>query len=1076
MATITIDEGHSLDDSFATASTLYSPSHDTSAFSTLDALDLPDLLVGFDDKIIHELTLELPGTTSTIDAPILREGDVLVTEPLSRKKLFEHLTLTDTHLIRSRSQHKITPSSTSFRSHASIKDEAEMQISLEDVVAAHKTGDLQSTLEIWYIDSAGRPRSFQTQFQSLEECDTWLATVHSVTNFSRRLEKSTMEYITTKLQDCLDYDPDFHSRLASEVCYLVIGAHKVHLIPLEIISYTPMLDHGFTSNGILTIVSMSERPDATFTLGFRQPFREESTQWLSSLASSTIISALEARLAALRPYYRYHSLTINGDTPLVAQPLPSPAAECGEDEVFVRTLVAYSAAYGVNTSNICYSIEYEAGSPPCFRLQPPAETNAYTALELLAILRALRYDETFGAISFADISLDSLRGLYDNYGHDADASKDYDGVILQFTEEGRLTVLSEELRALALHSSTLTRLDLSRALSPTPGARPGKGCDIARALFPVCKRQLTNIDWIVLTGNQLSAADLDYIVDAASSEESQIRGLELGHCGLTSFDVDLIMSSLRAQADTLEVLDLSGSVGRSRFGDLREPMEHLKYIRKLVLSDVSYAEDKGFSLCGNTLRNWRLEELDLRNTQLGRQVVTTLQEYLASPNSHTLRDLQLDNCGLTDEDAATFMAHMMGHSGKARSLHIHLSGNQLFRGSNGLIDAVRQSKTPTHLTLRCIAFPDESVFRDLINAVRVNTSLEYLDISSCSLPQAIGLDVTVALREMLADNTALRYLDISGSITCLDSVCLGVGLNEALLGLTGNKTLETLKIERQQLGVQGAIALSSVLTENNHLRSLHCANNDFTLQSLKVLSDALAVNETLIELPLATKDREACIHKLLAAARPQDTLSQIPTRTSQPPSPAHRLSFRKTMASVTGYTVTRLSRSSSAASSLQRFSAPPNSPMSEICPPTSYSSTADGGSDTDLQSTIKSLKDEWDLHLARIKLCLQHNRDLAQGLLSNAELYRRSSSARREAHPDTRQSYFVFMKPVEFEGLDSKATDRPVKQVTVMEFLQEMDSAPALSKPETQPTVKQVQLPACNRKNRMSIMPLKIRW
>jgi hypothetical protein len=79
--------------------------------------------------------------------------------------------------------------------------------------------------------------------------------------------------------------------------------------------------------------------------------------------------------------------------------------------------------------NIQYAVDWEAEDAPEFRLFSPANTANYSLLELLAIMRALRYNESFHSISFRDINLHSMHGLYDSYGKDHIASTNRAGML-----------------------------------------------------------------------------------------------------------------------------------------------------------------------------------------------------------------------------------------------------------------------------------------------------------------------------------------------------------------------------------------------------------------------------------------------------------------------------------------------------------------------------------------------------------------------------------------------------------------------------------------------------------------------
>lgn len=78
---------------------------------------------------------------------------------------------------------------------------------------------------------------------------------------------------------------------------------------------------------------------------------------------------------------------------------------------FKRTLDAYLAAY--HCDDVDWEINWKTRFAPEFRLLP-AKRGAYSTLQLLAVLRALRYNDYFNSLSFRDIDLSVLCGLQDN--------------------------------------------------------------------------------------------------------------------------------------------------------------------------------------------------------------------------------------------------------------------------------------------------------------------------------------------------------------------------------------------------------------------------------------------------------------------------------------------------------------------------------------------------------------------------------------------------------------------------------------------------------------------------------------
>ena len=157
--------------------------------------------------------------------------------------------------------------------------------------------------------------------------------------------------------------------------------------------------------------------------------------------------------------------------------------------------------------------------------------------ELLAIMRALRYNESFYSISFREIDLHPLHGLHDQYGTDHVAWQTRagewrysrcDGMLIESgisiqkyfnMKPQERSLLYQEVQALALKSKKLRRMDFTNAL---PRRRPrdtfdvegqevekDPGCEIVAALLPLCRGQLTNVSWIILSGIELGETDLD---------------------------------------------------------------------------------------------------------------------------------------------------------------------------------------------------------------------------------------------------------------------------------------------------------------------------------------------------------------------------------------------------------------------------------------------------------------------------------------------------------------------------------------------------------------------------------------
>jgi hypothetical protein len=734
---------------------------------------------------------------------------------------------------------------------------------------------------------------------------------------------------------------------------------------------------------------------------FRAPLHTTFSLHLASVQSGDIILCIRQRIEFLRPLWLQQPYDFRAPREIADDDL-IPSVDINDDYgCFGRTLMAYSAAYDLDTSSIRYEVDLECEDAPCFRLLPPAskQRSRYVLLELLAVMRALRYNESFVSISFNGINLDVLQEVRDPYGFDLDAPRMRSGTPIQIPDQDGLSLLSQEVRALALKSKRLRRLDFSFCLTRIPSSDHGTrdpGCGIPEAIFPLCRRQLTNVDWIVLNGIKLGESDLDYLVDAASQRTSHLRALEVGNCGLSVHDLDLVLSTITAQEATLEAINISGVQGRLSPELFQQQIGYFGQIRKIDLSRVAKTSGPEPLIAPETLLNWRLEELSLSQTAVNQQTVDSVAAYLASERSLTLRTLRLDQCGLTGKDVAIFLRSMTTLAGRPRNLHLHVSENRLDTSYGLLFETIAQNQTPTHLSMRMIDFKKEEHFRELIEAMKKNKSLKYLDISKASLPYDAGPETCKMLQLMFEQNSTLEELDISGEYAHLDVARFGIGLNEALTGLKSNKSLKVLRIEYQKLGLHGANTLASVLEDNNSLREVYCEHNDINLQSFTVLVNGLRCNHLVLFLPSMDSDRNQSLDKIRReAAAVHRGSSYAPSSTAS--------SIRRSL-----HAAINIGQPSGGHKLAKHTSGPqhgafagaaftPHSPSH----PLAYSTTPHEVVDEDLEAALSSLNKKWDYEVARLRRYLLRNYNLAHGITDSQRDGGDMSDASSEERPAT---------------------------------------------------------------------------
>jgi hypothetical protein len=721
---------------------------------------------------------------------------------------------------------------------------------------------------------------------------------------------------------------------------------------------------------------------------------------LASVSSVEIALWIRQRTEFLRPLWLHQPYEIIASAEVVHGDL-IPAPELDEDfGCFDRTLIAYSASYAIDTSNICYTIDLDCEDAPCFKLLPPAASRRqqYTVLELLAVMRALRYNETFVSISFSGISLDGLQNTRDSHGLDPDILVSRTGSPVNIAGQDRLSLLSQEIRALALKSKRLRKVDFSFCLSRTPisdsGARD-PGCGIPEAIFPLCRRQYTNVDWIVLNGIKLGDSDLDYLVDAASQRTSHLRALEVGDCGLSVHDLDLILSTLITQEATLEAINISGIQGRLSPELFQQQIGYFGHIRKINLTRVARTSGPDPLIAPETLLNWRLEELSLSQTAMNEQTVDSIAAYLASDRSSSLKTLRFDQCGLTGADVATFLRCITQKPHTSREMHLHVNENNLDTDYTLLFQAIAENHTPTHLSMRMIDFKKEEHFRELVEAVRKNTTLRYLDISKASLPYDAGPETCEALQLMFEENETLEELDISGEYAHLDVARFGIGLNQALTGLQKNKSLRVLRIEHQKLGLPGASTLATVLEHNSSLREIYCENNDMNLQSFTVLVNGLQQNTSVILLPTMNSDRHNSLEKI------RREIENIHRETALHPPSSAASSFRRSF-----HAAMSIGQPSGGHKLAKHQVSPQLSKGSFIGSYSSQSLAEPTNSDPlrqEVETTLLSLNNRWDDEVDRLRQCLYRNycilHDIPLDSIDHKEIDPDKPTVVDESHP-----------------------------------------------------------------------------
>lgn len=257
---------------------------------------------------------------------ILHHGEIHTTGSMWRKKS-QYLVLTDTHLVRFKNQGKAADAFPSIphsynrapashrQSVASINSLQDMQlmvsteasagIPLRSIIAVYMLEDarLSPTVEVAYLDERTHKAALvQMQTPDLQELNLWMVGIRQAAQMTRSndplpFDRGSVEYVTRMLEHERDFDPvtfrmfrviqiassksptrsssDDLTKLSPTGCYLAIGLHKVHLIPMQkaanrssVVSLSDL--ETTTSFGLMNLTGLSmEYGDDSLHLTFR---------------------------------------------------------------------------------------------------------------------------------------------------------------------------------------------------------------------------------------------------------------------------------------------------------------------------------------------------------------------------------------------------------------------------------------------------------------------------------------------------------------------------------------------------------------------------------------------------------------------------------------------------------------------------------------------------------------------------------------------------------------------------------------------------------------------------------------
>ncbi|KAK4196696.1 hypothetical protein QBC40DRAFT_5587 [Triangularia verruculosa] len=664
--------------------------------------------------------------------------------------------------------------------------------------------------------------------------------------------------------------------------YLVIGTYLCYLAEVHRGKAGSTCRHRtFGLVTLSTVVGDWSFHEERFNISFREPFKSPVTLELASRYYRHIIRILGTADRYIKP--NWPQLWQNMEIFSVSG-LRNPQYLVSREDygAIKRTLDAHIAGY--RCAPVDWEINWKTRHAPEFRLLPSKTGAIYTPLQLLAVLRALRYNDYFNSLSFKDVDLSPLHGADDNLGGGVNVAY-LSRTCIKLTHDEVLIlktcpVLHQEFHALAYCSETIRQIDFTNC---TYSLNKGKSSDspypTLQFLTPILhllKTSITKCNRLILAHNHLSEHDISNL--AETMETGTIRALDISACGLDDTGVRRIaIDPVLERPLPLESLTVSSNHGRIPSYILPDLLQHLPEIRDLnfcgsILGDSS---DEGPLLPCELLESLQfLESFDVTGWLMNDETLMDLQRFLMARSwrienggGSAFRQLVLNQCGITGFKAAALFESV----GRDRGLHIGLSRNPIENGIGKLAAVIRENWGPAGLDMEMVEFQDEDNYLALVHALTEAKHLTVLNMAGTApAPSPTGVcstEMVNALHDLFARNTSIRCLDLSGFSGRLDDGQLTKGFGRSLSGLGHNRTMTHLRIRNQNLH-NDAGTLGQSLKKNNALMVLDCQENNLNLNSFSFLVDSMKVNRTIIDFPFAPKERADIWKNVLKGLRP----------------------------------------------------------------------------------------------------------------------------------------------------------------------------------------------------------------
>ncbi|KAK8124472.1 RNI-like protein [Apiospora kogelbergensis] len=765
---------------------------------------------------------------------------------------------------------------------------AELQIPLEMVVSAFKDEGTKPCfgVEVWWKDNVDGSTftSIELDFNLPEERDDWLKHIRLAVKQRARslLEDRTPSDVEADFAQILAAQSPQQSNTRPEIFpviprrpytratstsgevkkgwrdnssfYLALCKNVCMLAQFSKSPTGQRVNPNIVRFGLVTLSKVNAHlGDERFDLIFRLPLDAPKKIELSSRHHRSIISRLFKADTHLKPAWplwtRREIFFVDGETDHFQIPE-------GEDYGgFKRTLDAFLEGYHCPPVN--WRVNWEgARFSPEFQLLPSSKAK-YSGHQLLAVFRALRFNDYFKSLNFDKVDFSALSGVYDN-------SKRLEPTPwLSRTGKRSLTrdeyevmehsaVLFQEIVGLLLASESVRQVNLNGVLSSqyvaaASGASEAsspqnRGCDLVPPIVLLLRSLQSRCKSIFLNNNPMSATDVSEICQTLQNYAGLIRCFGLSRCDLDELAMISVWEAIHEQRSSLETLEFANNFGRLEASRASQTLHETPKIRHL---------DLGYCLKGSSV--WRLEYLDLSGWKVNFDTISCLLRYIETDESNGLKQLRLNHCGIDGEIATAIICGV----GSGRDMHLHLNGNPLEDRSTDWIDLIEGNEGPNRLHLNMVQFRIEENFNRLLVALTNNCTIEFLSLVGTGSPTGASSKTLTLLSKLLERNTTLQFLDLSGYSGKLEDSHMGWGLSGALGGLKHNSTLRQLRLRNHNIGdAEDVTELCRVLASNQGLVMFDLQGNNFNHHQLSQIVHALDFSHRLISFPLSEADRQ----------------------------------------------------------------------------------------------------------------------------------------------------------------------------------------------------------------------------